>query len=686
MPGQPAIRLSDSDFSSRPESRRVGGAVADRRPGAFSPPRGVAGGRIAAALASGRLLLETIICLVVLGMFSMFIFQKQLAQQKQLEEVNAAGAIRTLRDAVKSAVAVQRDDLVGYPEGVTLKDASEFLPQEYFSGFRVAVRREGAKLSAIIVSPTSLGRYALDNLSAARISSMLGASGGFVPSLTDEPSSTASGTLGLWSLDINEISAEFADPVRIVVNIEFSEELGGLPAEEKEKILYRTADYGQASNTMLTSLFFSDGIKDDVIVLDPTDGSISADGAITAGSLSVGGGSFLVDSAGNLAAAGAIAAGTLSIAGGKFLVGPNGAITAKGADFGAGPLVAGKATFSGLVEASDFQMDGGLKMSDMSGFILSAAYNDLADGAAIPPPACPAGYGPAAVVAPAAGAGGGGAAILSAAAVPQGPSGWRLHLCGYSTANVNVYCKKASAALAASGSAPSCEWLFTADGTFTVPKTANYQITVIGGGGGGGHCHGNLPAGGGGGSTAFYSNMLSPVIASGGGGGTHCGSGASGAVVTRNVSLIKNTPYIVKIGQGGMRQVGGGGYTPGGNGGGNTAGVLVGACTGCGEITNCKSTFRSNGGDGGNWELTPTVRGGSWQSSIVGPFEGGCGGRLSGEKYQGDGVTVIPGGAGYELKNDGATLTLGVFGGGGSMAINSYANASSSGAVYIKER
>ncbi|GHU00899.1 hypothetical protein FACS1894186_2550 [Alphaproteobacteria bacterium] len=271
----------------------------------------------------------------------MFIFQKQLAQQKQLEEVNAAGAIRTLRDAVKSAVALQRDDLVGYPEGITLKDASEFLPQEYFSGFRVAVRREGAKLSAVIVSPTSLGRYALDNLSAARISSMLGASGGFVPSLTDEPSSTASGTLGLWSLDINEISAEFADPVRIVVNIEFTEELGGLPAEEKEKILYRVADYGQASNTMLTALFFNDGTKD-TIRIDP-DGSftngaftINPDGSITNGS-------FTVDSAGNIGSE-----GTITLAGGKFVVGPSGEITASGGRFSVD--ADGNVTASGLIK------------------------------------------------------------------------------------------------------------------------------------------------------------------------------------------------------------------------------------------------------------------------------------------------------------------------------------------------
>ncbi|GHU00514.1 hypothetical protein FACS1894186_1230 [Alphaproteobacteria bacterium] len=279
-------------------------------------------------------------------MFSMFIFQKQLAQQKQLEEVNAAGAIRTLRDAVKASVASDKE---AYPEGVTLRDASEFLPQEYFSGFRVAVRREGAKLSAVIVSPTSLGRYALDNLSAARISSMLGASGGFVPSLTDEPSSTASGTLGLWSLDMASIDASLADPVRIVVQLDFPD-TGNEFAEEKEKLLYRTSEYGQSSNTMLTSLFFNDGSVD-TIILDPTAGSISADGNISAGSLSVGGGSFTVG------------------AGGK--------------------ITAATGTFSGLVKADDFQTTGGLSVTKL---VPQAFYADLANGASIPKPSCPAGF------------------------------------------------------------------------------------------------------------------------------------------------------------------------------------------------------------------------------------------------------------------------------------------------------
>ncbi|GHU01268.1 hypothetical protein FACS1894186_3640 [Alphaproteobacteria bacterium] len=485
----------------------------------------------------------------------MFIFQKQLAQQKQLEEVNAAGAIRTLRDAVKSAVALQRDDLVGYPEGVTLKDASEFLPQEYFSGFRVAVRREGAKLSAIIVSPTSLGRYALDNLSAARISSMLGASGGFVPSLTDEPSSTANGTLGLWSLDINEISAEFADPVRIVVNIEFSEETGGLPAEEKEKILYRTADYGQASNTMLTALFFNDGTKD-TIRIDP-DGSftngaftINPDGSITNGS-------FTVDSAGNLVAAGELAGGSLKVSSegsfgsitlgnGKFTVGAGGEIVTLGAFSGtsgkfSGALEAASGEFAGRVKGGAGEFSGNVESAKLVWAKETVVEGDPCEGGQI-------------------GSDSEGSTMLCF------ENEW-----GYGGTKCDFTDQLFTTTPASTSYTDATKYTFT----WVVPCTGFYEITAIGGGGGSDdECMGvnTTTCAGGGGSSALYLPGQTPLIIGGGGGGGcwYTGNGAEKSQITAH--LIKDTIYTIKIGQGGQERImspaskgnGGHGYNQGG--------------------------------------------------------------------------------------------------------------------------
>ncbi|GHU00675.1 hypothetical protein FACS1894186_1750 [Alphaproteobacteria bacterium] len=653
----------------------------------------------------------------------MFIFQKQLAQQKQLEEVNAAGAIRTLRDAVRSAVALQRDDLLAYPEGVTLRDASEFLPQEYFSGFRVAVRREGAKLSAVIVSPTSLGRYALDNLSAARISSMLGASGGFVPSLTDEPSSTANGTLGLWSLDINEISAEFADPVRIVVNIEFSEELGGLPAEEKEKILYRTADYGQASNTMLTALFFNDGTKD-TIRIDP-DGNIA-----TVAGLSAGNGKFTVDSAGNMTAA-----GSLTLADGNFLVDPSGAITAAGGRFSVdadGNITAGLIKGLQTVEAGA-PCNGSLLASDADGStmlcrdgewlipgelstdsnlsaICAALKTNIVIDVQLNHLACdqPEGTTPDQIC----------AMLIDKQVLRRDLFALSCeggHVCdlllSYGVSDktlLNLSCRGSnvcptmisedillpresvsggydaafSPLISANGVACGIDFfkgvLFTADGTFTPRVSASYEITVIGGGGGGGGAAGT-GGGGGGGSSAFYGGAVSAIIGGGGGGGARPVSGASGAVVTKTVSLVKGTAYTAKIGQGGERGpstkisvAGGAGYTAG-----KATSTTVANARGCLNA----SFFIYCGGDGGDYN-SKSVHGGDEGTS----FLGGAGGRLSGTNYNASNGTMdTPGGAGYSLilPNGASAGPFGAGGHGYYLPAGSHTDGSS-GAVHVR--
>jgi hypothetical protein len=55
----------------------------------------------------GRLTLEAIITLFfIFGLVPVFIFNQQLQQQRQLEEVNSAEAIKTLKDSVKRYVNV----------------------------------------------------------------------------------------------------------------------------------------------------------------------------------------------------------------------------------------------------------------------------------------------------------------------------------------------------------------------------------------------------------------------------------------------------------------------------------------------------------------------------------------------------------------------------------------------------
>jgi type II secretory pathway pseudopilin PulG len=51
------------------------------------------------------LLIEAVAALALLAIFLGFIFQKQLQQQKQLDEVNTAEAIKVVSDSVKQYVA-----------------------------------------------------------------------------------------------------------------------------------------------------------------------------------------------------------------------------------------------------------------------------------------------------------------------------------------------------------------------------------------------------------------------------------------------------------------------------------------------------------------------------------------------------------------------------------------------------
>jgi hypothetical protein len=76
--------------------------------------------------------------------------------------------------------------------------------------------------------------------------------------------------------------------------------------------------------------------------------------------------------------------------------------------------------------------------------------------------------------------------------------------------------------------------LFTSDGVFTVPCTGIYAISAVGGGGGG-----NWWSATGGGSTALYIIGQTPIVLAGGSGGSaEGGSGASGEVEIKLVSLV----------------------------------------------------------------------------------------------------------------------------------------------------
>jgi hypothetical protein len=315
-------------------------------------------------------------------MFSMFMFHKQLEQRGQLAEANAAEAISSLAAAVRLAVQDNSASYLdpaspNYANPITIKDASEFVPSDYFSGFKVAIRRDGTTLSAVVVSPTTLGRTQLTNLSAARIASMIGPSGGYLPAVADDPTTTASGTMGLWSLDVKAALGDtFADPVRVLVNVPLAPP-DTLYEAERSKLLFRYAmpDLGPAANTMMTDLIFNDGTADTIrigldgsitngpFVLNP-DGSfgnsgltVAKDGTLTTGAVSIGpdgslaNGPFVLNPDGGYSNGAVTVGADGSITGPEFAVSPSGHISAVSAQLAGMLSAAGDLKAGGDVEA-----------------------------------------------------------------------------------------------------------------------------------------------------------------------------------------------------------------------------------------------------------------------------------------------------------------------------------------------
>lgn len=147
-------------------------------------------------------------------------------------------------------------------------------------------------------------------------------------------------------------------------------------------------------------------------------------------------------------------------------------------------------------------------------------------------------------------------------------------------------------------------WLYTEDGTFTVPADGNYQIEMHGGGGGGAYApamYGStqIGAAGGGGSGEIYEVTLASgdsysITIGAGGAGAYMGAGSSGGPTSFG-SL-----YTLTGGSGGSAQYGG--YPNAGSASGSIASagsISYGtqyASGGYGNTNNTSQTY----GNGGN--------------------------------------------------------------------------------------
>jgi hypothetical protein len=228
------------------------------------------------------LLLEAIVTLCLFGLFSLFIFQKQIQQRKELEEISIAEGIKAVQEATGKYVndhwmaltkggTINGVGIPAIPPGgdvipIAIDDAelANFLPADFdqantFNGaFRIAIKRKpDAKkpIQAVVVSGNATKNGSrLDDMSGVRIAAMVGSGGGVIRSDGME----AKGTMGLWKLDGPTLAAMFAnpedlEPVRVVATSDFA--LDELENPLWKSVLFREnrSDFPDG-NTMLTDI------------------------------------------------------------------------------------------------------------------------------------------------------------------------------------------------------------------------------------------------------------------------------------------------------------------------------------------------------------------------------------------------------------------------------------------------
>jgi uncharacterized protein YcnI len=271
-----------------------------------------------AAGETGRLLLEAIVTLCLFGLFSVFIFNKQFQQQRQLEDINTAESIKVIQKAMKRYVetnweallkggAINGETVPAIPEAgdvhtVDISDTelANYLPQGFAAdnafnaGFKIAIRRKPhangkQPVQVVVVSPNASkqgGKF--DNMAGARIAAMVGSGGGYIRS--DAADGTATGTMGLWSLDVRDYFADAAvqEPVRVVSTTDFA--LDEVENPLWKSVLFRDkVDGFPNGNAMLTDIDMSgnglinlsalkyrdeDGTAKDGFLIDAANGEI----------------------------------------------------------------------------------------------------------------------------------------------------------------------------------------------------------------------------------------------------------------------------------------------------------------------------------------------------------------------------------------------------------------------------
>ena len=238
-----------------------------------------------------------------------------MQQQKQLDEVNTAEAIKVVSDSLKNYLAANAAS--HSPGSVTTLATprtdfnsafidtafAAFLPAGFsFDKFSAFVRNDAGKLSALVVTDTEdfKGRP-YSGTSAARIAALIGSQGGLLKG-TD---TKAAGNMGLWDMDVSSFSVSPTadlEQVRIVAAVDFDqdrvEELAADIDDLRGKVLFRVPMPSiPNANVMETDLTFENGATKTLKIgndgsLTGANFSVASNGNITAKAITATTGAF----------------------------------------------------------------------------------------------------------------------------------------------------------------------------------------------------------------------------------------------------------------------------------------------------------------------------------------------------------------------------------------------------------
>lgn len=164
--------------------------------------------------------------------------------------------------------------------------------------------------------------------------------------------------------------------------------------------------------------------------------------------------------------------------------------------------------------------------------------------------------------------------------------------------------------------------VITASGSYVVPETGTYEITVIGGGGDGGT--------GGGAANGIVDTNASPdyeqwTLYLGSGGGA--GGGGAGQTVTQNIHLTKGEVITVTVGGAGGNTTFGTYVTALAGSRGNNGGNVYGCGCNCGNMNDYYFGGAGSGGTGGySYGSTAVTGNGGTTTTGDGSVSGGIGG------------------------------------------------------------